>query len=100
MFRFRFLFLDFVYPYMADVFAFVAKAPMRIPLTQAILYPFQLKVIIGQNMKVDGGRLCGRSGYSMFGRLFSLRVLQIFLFTINSSKIVTQTVGIIPEGSL
>ncbi|XP_077564654.1 glutamate receptor ionotropic, delta-2-like [Haemaphysalis longicornis] len=44
IFRFRFLFIDFIYPYMEDVFAFVAKAAVRIPLTQAILSPFQLEV--------------------------------------------------------
>ncbi|KAH7946056.1 hypothetical protein HPB49_019682 [Dermacentor silvarum] len=41
VFYFRFLFIDFVYPYITDVFAFVSKAPTRIPLTQAIIYPFQ-----------------------------------------------------------
>ncbi|KAK8769001.1 hypothetical protein V5799_014537, partial [Amblyomma americanum] len=41
VFYFRFLFIDFVYPYITDVFAFVSKAPTRIPLTQAIVYPFQ-----------------------------------------------------------
>ncbi|KAL1423048.1 hypothetical protein MTO96_021437 [Rhipicephalus appendiculatus] len=41
VFYFRFLYVDFVYPYITDVFAFVSKAPTRIPLTQAIIYPFQ-----------------------------------------------------------
>ncbi|XP_077485128.1 putative glutamate receptor [Amblyomma americanum] len=44
VFYFRFLFIDFVYPYITDVFAFVSKAPTRIPLTQAIVYPFQKQV--------------------------------------------------------
>ncbi|XP_054926532.2 glutamate receptor-like [Dermacentor andersoni] len=44
VFYFRFLFIDFVYPYITDVFAFVSKAPTPIPLTQAIIYPFQQQV--------------------------------------------------------
>ncbi|KAL3181995.1 hypothetical protein MRX96_035459 [Rhipicephalus microplus] len=44
VFYFRFLFVDFVYPYITDVFAFVSKAPTRLPLTQTIIYPFQQQV--------------------------------------------------------
>ncbi|KAH9367430.1 hypothetical protein HPB48_012222 [Haemaphysalis longicornis] len=50
IFRFRFLFIDFIYPYMEDVFAFVAKAAVRIPLTQAILSPFQLEVTVAYRL--------------------------------------------------
>ncbi|CAN7945311.1 unnamed protein product, partial [Ixodes hexagonus] len=47
VFYLRYMFVDYVYPFMVDVFAFVTKKPTRIPLTQAILHPFQTSVWIG-----------------------------------------------------
>ncbi|EEC10829.1 hypothetical protein IscW_ISCW007047 [Ixodes scapularis] len=47
VFYLRYMFVDFVYPFIVDVFAFVTKTPTRKPLTQAILYPFQRPVWAG-----------------------------------------------------